>query len=239
VREVCVSALSATPSALIEFRSADAIGRLGDEGPLEAIRRSRARGTCRLCRRRSNRMDLGATALAERADTQTSTNHQSGNNYDEARHMQRRRTTAITQAREWRSKNRPRPAVRVGVIGLGTGTLRLMRGGRCVPIRYSSAGDPGRPSHLARLESQDRDGCWVTPGFRSNREQPQEYDLLAVDAFSRRPPSRYTTDAGSLRALFQHLKTDGVAGRARIDKHLICTDCADGGGCDGRSHVIE
>jgi len=122
-------------------------------------------------------------------------------------------------------RNRQRPAVRVGVIGLGTGTQRLMGERRCVPIlRYQSAGDPGGADRVQLFCATRKPGsrrCWVTRGLSLEREQPQEYEFYWrwMRFSSGRHPGT-PTDAEAFALYFQHLKTDGVLAVHVSNKHL-------------------
>ncbi|PYT22714.1 MAG: hypothetical protein DMG57_34195 [Acidobacteria bacterium] len=117
-----------------------------------------------------------------------------------------------------------RPAVRVGVIGLGTGTLAAYgRGGDVfrfydinpLVIRVARTEFSFLRDSKARIETVLGDAR-----LSLEREQPQEYDLLAVDAFSSDaiPVHLLTREAFAL--YFRHLKTDGVLAVHVSNKHL-------------------
>ena len=116
-----------------------------------------------------------------------------------------------------RDKGRSRP-IRVGVIGLGTGTIaaygRLGDYYRFYEInplvsRISYAGPSGQFTFLSDCRCQVQ----VSMGdarLSLEREPPQHFDVLAVDAFSSDSIPVHLLTREAMQLYFRHLQPDGI-----------------------------
>ncbi len=107
-----------------------------------------------------------------------------------------------------------RPAVRVGLIGLGTGTLAAWgRNGdvyrfyeinpqviRVAQSHFTYLGDSAAKIELALGDAR----------LGLEREKPQQFDLLAVDAFSSDAIPVHLITKEALAAYLRHMKPDGI-----------------------------
>ena len=122
---------------------------------------------------------------------------------------------------------RKRPRLRVGVIGLGTGTLAA----------YARPGDVYRfyeinPNALrmARTEFSCLNGSKGTvevalgdARLSLEREQPQQFDVLVVDAFSSDAIPAHLLTKEAFDLYFRHLKRDGVLAVHLSNQYLDLT----------------
>jgi predicted O-methyltransferase YrrM len=106
------------------------------------------------------------------------------------------------------------PAVRVGVVGLGTGTLAI----------YGRAGDTFRFYEInpdvidvARREfsflNDSKAKVETVLGdarLAMEREQPQQYDVLAIDAFSSDSIPVHLITSQAMAVYLRHIKPDGI-----------------------------
>jgi spermidine synthase len=120
-----------------------------------------------------------------------------------------------------------RPLMRVGVIGLGTGTLAT----------YAQPGDVYRfyeinPAviDLSRAEfrylRESAARIEIVPGdarLSMEREEPQQLDVLAVDAFSGDSIPVHLLTAEAFSVYFKHLNPDGALAIHVTNKHLDLT----------------
>ena len=117
--------------------------------------------------------------------------------------------------------------MRVGVIGLGTGTLAAYgRAGRLLPLlRHQSAGAaPGQDGIHLSEDLQSPTGC--RPGRCppvARTRAAENFDVLAVDAFSSDAIPVHLLTREAFVLYFRHLKPDGVLAVHVSNKHLDLT----------------
>jgi hypothetical protein len=106
------------------------------------------------------------------------------------------------------------PGRRLGVIGLGAGTIAAY-GKSSDVIRFYEINP--LVTQIAREQFHFLEMCpapvTVVPGdarLSLEREQPQNYDVLAVDAFSGDSIPVHLITVEAFREYFRHLKPDGV-----------------------------
>ena len=105
--------------------------------------------------------------------------------------------------------------LKVGVIGLGTGTLAAYgaQGRRLPLLRHQSRRDRDRAARL-HLSSSDSDATIETPlgdaRLSLEREPPQSFDVLAIDAFSSDAIPVHLITAEALAIYLRHMKPGGV-----------------------------
>jgi hypothetical protein len=117
-----------------------------------------------------------------------------------------------------------RGPVKVGVIGLGTGTLAAYAR-ESDQVRFyeinPSVEEIARHYFYYLGEAKGRVEVGIGDGRLSlERERPQDYDLLAVDAFSSDSIPVHLLTEQALGLYFRHLKPDGVLAIHISNKHL-------------------
>jgi len=124
----------------------------------------------------------------------------------------------------FRSAPRPRTTLRVGVVGLGIGTVAA----------YAQAGDVFRfyeinPDVTAMARqyfsflNQPQAGIEIVPGdarISMQRESAQEYDILILDAFSGDAIPVHLLTAECFELYLRHLRRDGVIAAHISSLHL-------------------
>ena len=134
-----------------------------------------------------------------------------------------------------RDRGRSR-AIRVGVIGLGTGTIASY--GRLgdyyrfyeinpLVLRISNAGAAGQFTFLSDCPCQVE----VARGdarLSLEREPPQRFDVLAVDAFSSDSIPVHLLTREAMQLYFRHLKPDGILAVHISNRYLDLQPVIDG-----------
>ncbi len=109
----------------------------------------------------------------------------------------------------------PAGPLRVGVIGLGTGTMAAWsRPGdvyRFYEINPQVVEIARREFYLpGRQRRRKSRPSWGTPGSRLEREPPQQYDVLVIDAFSSDSIPVHLITREALAVYLRHMKPGGV-----------------------------